>query len=138
MRAWAFAAYGVPPEQVVGSIGDVKLEMRGDTPVLVREPRLEFLDDGPGKPVGIYRAIGHRPILAVGNSDGDLQMLQVTAAGAGKRLMIVIHHDDAKREFAYDRRSSIGTLDKAWDEAVTKGWIVVSMKADWNKVFAFQ
>ena len=138
MRPWTSAVYGVPPEQVVGSIADVKLEMRGDTPVLMREPHVAFVDDGPGKPVGIYRAIGRHPIVAIGNSDGDLRDARGDAAGEGKRLVMLIHHDDAKREFAYDRDSHVGKLDKAWDVAKAKGWTVVSMKDDWRKIFAFR
>jgi phosphoserine phosphatase len=138
MRPWTMEAYGVPPEQVVGSITDVTLEVRAGAPVLVRQPRIAFVDDGPGKPIGIYRAIGRRPIAAFGNSDGDLQMLQVTTAGPGRRLALIVHHDDAEREFAYDRRSLVGRLDKAWSEAIAKHWIVVSMKSDWKTVFPFQ
>jgi len=138
MRPWAEKAYGIPPEQVIGSQQEVKLEMKDDKPVLTRGPNFVFIDDGPGKPVGIYRSIGRRPIAAFGNSDGDLQMLQVTAAGEGRRLALLVHHDDAEREFAYDRQSHIGRLDKAWDEAKAKNWIVVSMKSDWKKIFSFE
>jgi hypothetical protein len=105
--------------------------------VLVRESKFAFVDDGPGKPVGIYRSIGRRPIAAFGNSDGDLQMLQFTVAGEGRRLALIVHHDDGEREFAYDRQSHIGKLDKAWDEAKANNWIVVSMKSDWKRIFAF-
>jgi hypothetical protein len=101
-------------------------------------PELGFIDDGPGKPVGINVHIGRRPILAFGNSDGDLQMLQWTAAGGGARFMGLVHHTDAVREWAYDRQSSIGKLDKALDEALVKGWTVVDMKQDWNVIFAFE
>jgi len=138
MRPWAEKAYGIPPEQVIGSQQEVKFEMRDGKPVLTRGPKFDFVDDGPGKPVGIYRHIGKRPIAAFGNSDGDLQMLQVTAAGEGKRLALIVHHDDDKRETAYDRQSHIGKLDKALDEAASKNWIVVSMKSDWKKFFAFE
>jgi len=138
MRPWAEQAYGIPPEQIIGSQQDVSFAMRDGKPVLTRAPKIVFVDDGPGKPVGIYRQIGRRPIAAFGNSDGDLQMLQVTAAGEGRRLMLLVHHDDAAREFAYDRQSHIGKLDKAWDQAQADNWIVVSMKADWNRIFAFQ
>ena len=138
MRPWAEQAYGIPPEQVVGTQQEVKFDMKDGKPVLTREPKIAFIDDGPGKPVGIYRQIGKRPILAFGNSDGDLQMLQVTAAGEGRRLALIVHHDDADREYAYDRDSHIGKLDKAWDEAKAKNWIVVSMKSDWRKIFAFE
>lgn len=138
MRPWAEKAYGIPPEQVVGSQMEVKFDMKDGKPVLTREAKIAFVDDGPGKPVGIYRHIGKRPILAFGNSDGDLQMLQVTTAGDGRRLGLIVHHDDAVREYAYDRQSHIGKLDKALDAAAPNHWIVVSMKSDWKKVFAFQ
>jgi hypothetical protein len=135
MRAFAEDAYGIPPEQVVGSISEVKFEVRDGGPVLVRGPKVEFVDDGPGKPVGIYRVIGRQPLAAFGNSDGDLQMLQFIAAGEGRRLALIVHHDDAEREYAYDRASHIGRLDKALDEAAARGWVVVSMKDDWKDVF---
>ncbi len=138
MRPWVEKAYGVPPDQVVGSQQEVKFEMKDGVPVLTREPKIAFIDDGPGKPVGIYRHIGRRPIAAFGNSDGDHQMLQFTAAGAGKRLLLLVHHDDAEREFAYDRDSKVGKLDKAWDEATAKKWTVVSMKQDWKRIYGFQ
>jgi hypothetical protein len=138
MRPWAEKAYGIPPEQIVGSQQEVNFDMKDGKPVLTRGPKFAFIDDGPGKPVGIYRHIGKRPILAFGNSDGDLQMLQVTAVGEGRRLALIVHHDDAAREFAYDRESHIGKLDKAWDEAKAKNWIVVSMKSDWKRIFAFE
>lgn len=135
MRPWAERVYGIPPEQVVGSTQTVTYEVRNGQPTLVRGPKLEFINDGPGKPVGIYRQIGRRPILAVGNSDGDLQMLQYTMAGTGQRLAVLVHHDDAEREFAYDRKSGIGKLDKALDEALTRGWTVISMKQDWARIY---
>jgi len=138
MRPWAEKAYGIPPEQVIGSQQEVKFEMKDGKPVLTRGPKFEFVDDGPGKPVGIYRHIGKRPIAAFGNSDGDLQMLQVTVAGEGKRLALIVRHDDDQRETAYDRQSHIGKLDKALDEAKAKDWVVVSMKSDWKKIFAFE
>jgi phosphoglycolate phosphatase-like HAD superfamily hydrolase len=139
MRVFAERVYGIPPEQVVGSSGVTKFEMGSDgRPVLLKEPEVEFIDDGPGKPVGINRFIGRRPILAFGNSDGDLQMLQWTAAGDGPRFMGIVHHTDAEREWAYDRQSHIGRLDKAWDEAAAKGWTIVDMKRDWKKAFAFE
>lgn len=135
MRPWSERVYGIPPEQVVGSTQTVTYELRNGQPTLVRGPKLEFINDGAGKPVGIYRQIGRRPILAVGNSDGDLQMLQYTMAGSGQRLAVLVHHDDAEREFAYDRKSGIGKLDKALDEAVTRGWTVISMKQDWARIY---
>lgn len=136
MRPWVERVYGIPPEQVVGSSGVVKFQMGSDgKPVLMKLAKIEFVDDGPGKPVGINRFIGRRPIFAFGNSDGDLQMLQWTAAGAGHRFMGLVHHTDAEREYAYDRQSKIGKLDKALDEANARGWAVVDMKTDWRKVF---
>ena len=137
MRVWAEGVYGIPPEQVVGSSIGTKFEMRPTGPVLLREPKVDFVDDGPGKPVGIDAHIGRRPVLACGNSDGDLQMLQWTAAGAGARFMGIVHHTDAAREWAYDRTSQVGKLDKALDEALARGWTVVDMKADWRRVFPF-
>jgi phosphoglycolate phosphatase-like HAD superfamily hydrolase len=138
MRPWAEKVYGIPPEQVVGSSGVVKYRISGDgKPSLVKLAQNEFVDDGPGKPVGINRFIGRRPIFAFGNSDGDLQMLQWTAAGGGARFAGLVHHTDAEREYAYDRQSIIGKLDKALDEAAAKGWTVVDMKQDWKQIFAF-
>jgi len=138
MRPWTEKIYGIPPEQVVGSSGKIKFEMQDGKPVLMRLPELNFIDDGPGKPVGINQHIGRRPIVAFGNSDGDLQMLQWTAAGGGARFMGLVHHTDAVREWAYDRQSSIGKLDKALDEAEAKGWTVVDMKRDWKVIFPFE
>ena len=138
MRPWVQQVYGIPPEQVVGTISDVKFEIQNGSPVLIREPKINFVDDGPGKPVGIYRSIGRRPVAAFGNSDGDQQMLEFTAAGPGRRLMLIVHHTDADREYAYDRTSSIGKLDKALDEALAKGWIVVDMKKDWRVIYPFE
>jgi phosphoglycolate phosphatase-like HAD superfamily hydrolase len=135
MRPWSQAVYGIPPEQVIGSTQAVRYAVQNGKPVLVREPKLEFNDDGPGKPVGIYRQIGRRPILAVGNSDGDFEMLEYTTGGDGPRMGVLIHHDDADREFAYDRASHIGKLDKALDAARTKGWTVVSMRQDWQQIY---
>jgi hypothetical protein len=135
MRVWATEAYGVPPQQIVGTEEKLKYEVRDGKPVLMRQPGFDFVDDGPGKPVGIARAIGRRPILAFGNSDGDREMLEYTASGPGRTLALLVHHDDAEREFAYDRQSSLARLDKAWDEAVARGWVVVSMKRDWNTVY---
>jgi phosphoglycolate phosphatase-like HAD superfamily hydrolase len=139
MRVWAEKAYGIPPEQVVGSSGVVKFQLGPNgKPELMKLAKVEFVDDGPGKPVGINRFIGRRPIFAFGNSDGDLQMLQWTTAGPGPRFAGIVHHTDAAREYAYDRQSKIGKLDKALDEAKAKGWTVVDMKQDWKKVFAFE
>ena len=135
MRAWAEAVYGVPPEQVVGSSIKTKFEMRGGKPVLVRLPELNFVDDKAGKPVGIQQHVGRRPIAAFGNSDGDLEMLQWTAAGDGSRFCLYVHHTDAAREWAYDRTSHVGQLDKGLDEAKARGWTVVDMKSDWKLVY---
>lgn len=135
MRVFSQEVYGVPPEQVIGSSIKTKFELRDNVPVLVRLPEVDFIDDGAGKPVGIIQHIGQRPIAAFGNSDGDLQMLQWTCGGAGARFCLIVHHTDEKREWAYDRKSSIGKLDKALDEAATKKWTVVDMKNDWNSVF---
>lgn len=135
MRPWTEKVYGIPPEQVVGTTGGLKFAMRDGSPVLVKMPTLVLNDDKDGKPVGIQRHIGRRPLAAFGNSDGDLQMLQWTTAGSGQRFALIVHHTDAEREWAYDRTSHIGKLDKAWDEASVKGWTVVSMKDDWVTIF---
>jgi hypothetical protein len=138
MRPWTEEVYGVPPEQVIGSSIKTKFEMQDGKPVLVRLPELNFLDDKEGKPVGINQHIGRRPIAAFGNSDGDLQMLQWTAAGPGKSLCMYVHHTDAEREWAYDRESSIGRLDKGLDEAKKHGWSMADMKRDWKYIFQFE
>jgi phosphoglycolate phosphatase-like HAD superfamily hydrolase len=136
MRVFTERVYGIPPEQVVGSSGVVKFEMAPDGKlVLLKEPAVEFVDDGPGKPVGINRFIGRRPLMAFGNSDGDLQMLQWTTAGDGPRFALIVHHTDAEREWAYDRDSHIGRLDQALDEADAEGWTVVDMRNDWRTIF---
>jgi phosphoglycolate phosphatase-like HAD superfamily hydrolase len=135
MRPWTERVYGIPPEQVVGSSVKLKYEMRDGKPVLVKLPEIDLNDDKEGKPIGIQSHIGRRPIAAFGNSDGDLQMLQWTVAGAGARFALIVHHDDAKREWSYDRTSHVGRLDKAWDEAKAKGWTVVSMKDDWKVIY---
>ena len=135
MRAFASDAYRIPPDQIVGSMGKLKYEMQNGKPVLIKLAEVLFIDDKQGKPEGIQSFIGQRPIFAFGNSDGDQQMLEWTAAGGGARFMGLVHHDDAEREWAYDRKSRIGTLDKAWDEAIAKGWIVMSMKDDWKTIF---
>ncbi len=138
MRPWVEEIYGIPPENVVGSSIKTKFEMRGGVPVLVRLPEIDFIDDKEGKPVGIHKFIGRRPIAAFGNSDGDLQMLQWTSAGGGRRLILIVHHTDAEREWAYDRDSHVGRLDRALDEAGEKGWVVVDMKRDWKTVYPFE
>jgi phosphoglycolate phosphatase-like HAD superfamily hydrolase len=135
MRPWTEKVYGIPPEQVVGSSGGLKYEMRKGKPVIVKLPNIVLNDDKEGKPVGIQRHIGRRPIAAFGNSDGDLQMLQWTAAGSGARFCLYVHHTDAEREWAYDRKSPIGKLDKGLDEAKAKGWTIVSMKDDWKRIY---
>ena len=136
MRPWTDKAYGIPPEQVVGSSGVTKFEMGADgKPVLMKTAEVEFVDDGPGKPVGINRFIGRRPVFAFGNSDGDLQMLQWTAAGGGARFMGIVHHTDAEREYAYDRETHVGRLDKALDEGRARGWSFADMKRDWRVIF---
>ncbi len=137
MRPWAERVYGIPPEQVIGSSVKTRFELQDGRPVLIRLPEIEFVDDKEGKPVGIHRLIGRRPIAAFGNSDGDLQMLQWTAAGAGPRLVALVHHTDGEREWAYDRQSAFGRLDRALDEAHARGWLVIDMKRDWARVFAF-
>ena len=138
MRVFSEKVYGIPPEQVIGSTGKLKFELREGKPVLVKLPEIDFIDDKDGKPVGIQKHIGRRPILAFGNSDGDLQMLQWTAAGSGARFMGLVHHTDAEREWAYDRKFSVGRLDKALDEAQSKGWTIVNMKSEWKRVFPFE
>ncbi|HEY3587631.1 MAG TPA: HAD family hydrolase [Myxococcaceae bacterium] len=137
MRVFAERVYGIPPEQVIGSNGGLELKQGSDgKPVLVKLAKVDLVDDHAGKPVGIQRFIGRRPILAFGNSDGDKEMLEWTAAGDGPRFMGLVHHTDAEREYAYDRTSHVGKLDKAWDEAVARKWTVVDMKRDWKQVFS--
>jgi phosphoglycolate phosphatase-like HAD superfamily hydrolase len=135
MRPWAERVYGIPPEQVIGSSIKTALERRDGIPVLVRLPEIDFIDDKAGKPVGIHRHVGRRPIAAFGNSDGDLEMLDWTTAGAGARFALLVHHTDAGREWAYDRASSVGRLDRALDLAGTRGWTVVDVRRDWKRVF---
>ena len=137
MRVWARDVYGVPPERVIGSQGKVAFEMRGDVPVLVKLPQIDLLDDAAGKPVGIHKHIGRRPIAAFGNSDGDLQMLQWVTAGPGPRFSLIVRHTDGEREWAYDRAPPL-VLDKALDAAKAGGWTVVDMKRDWQKVYVFE
>lgn len=136
MRAFAQTVYGVPPEQVIGTTFVTRYQIDvGGKPELVREPKIDFIDDGPGKPAGINKFIGRRPVFAFGNSDGDQQMLEWTGAGPGPRFEGLVHHTDATREYAYDRNSKIGRLDKALDEATAKGWTVVDMAHDWNTIY---
>lgn len=135
IRVWAEEAYGIPPEQVIGSVGKEKFEIQNGKPVLVKLPAVDFVNDKENKPIGIQKVIGRRPIAAFGNSDGDQQMLQWTTAAVGARLGLIVHHTDAKREWAYDRKSNIGKLDKALDEAKTRGWVVVNMREDWKVIY---
>ncbi|MBK0398472.1 haloacid dehalogenase-like hydrolase [Limibaculum sp. M0105] len=135
MRPWTEKTYGIPPENVVGSSIKTKYDVVEGTPRIVRQMEIDFIDDGPGKPVGIQKFIGKQPIAAFGNSDGDFQMLEWTTAGAGRRLGMIVHHDDAEREVAYDRKSHFGHLDKALDAAPEKGWHLISMKDDWSRIF---
>jgi phosphoglycolate phosphatase-like HAD superfamily hydrolase len=138
MRAFAEETYGIPPEQVIGSSVVTEYQVRGGRSVLVMRPQMNFVDDGPGKPVGINHFIGQRPIIAVGNSDGDFEMLEYTTTGDGPRLGLYVHHDDPEREYAYDRESTFGRLDRGLDEAAARRWVVVSMKNDWSRVFAHE
>jgi hypothetical protein len=137
IRVFSERVYGIPTQQVVGSTGKVKFEIQNGKWVLMRLPEINFIDDGPGKPVGINENIGRRPIAAFGNSDGDMQMLQYTTGGSGARFGLIVHHTDAEREWAYDRKSSVGKLDKALDAAPAAGWIVMNMKEDWKTIFPF-
>ncbi len=139
MRAWTERIYGIPPEQVIGTTFRTTFQMNAaGVPTLLRHPEIDFVDDGPGKPVSIQKFIGRRPIAAFGNSDGDLQMLQWTTAGSGARFGLIVRHTDAEREWAYDRESPIGRLDKALDEAGKRGWTVVDMKQAWKVIYPFQ
>jgi hypothetical protein len=138
MRPWTEKVYGIPPEQVIGSSIKTRFELSEGKPVLVRLPEINFIDDKAGKPVGIHMHIGRRPLAAFGNSDGDLQMIQWTTAGSGARFALIVHHTDSKREWAYDRQSPIGRLDKAFDEAKAKGWILADMMKDWKVIFPYQ
>ena len=138
MRPWVDKIYGVPPEQVVGSSIKKKYEVRDGKPVIVSLPELNFIDDKAGKPVGIQQHIGRRPVMAFGNSDGDFEMLEWTTSGKGPRFGLLVHHDDAQREFAYDRESHIGKLARGLDEGPQRGWTIVSMKDDWRTIFPSQ
>jgi len=139
MRPWTERIYGIPPEQVVGSSGVTRYRLRPDgSPELVKEAKVMFIDDGPGKAEGINQFIGRRPVFAFGNSDGDQQMLEWTAAGSGARFMGLVHHTDGVREYAYDRPSPVGQLDKAWDEALRRHWTIVDMKNDWKVIYPFE
>jgi phosphoglycolate phosphatase-like HAD superfamily hydrolase len=135
MRSFSEKAYGIPSEQVIGSSVVAEFQVKDGKPELVRMPKINFVNDKAGKPVGIYQHIGRRPILAFGNSDSDMQMIEYTMAGEGKRMGLFVHHTDEDREYAYDRKSHVGTLDKAIDQADANGWIIVDMKKDWKKIF---
>jgi hypothetical protein len=135
LRVFAEKTYGVPPEQVIGSRIKAKYELRDGKPFLVKLPELDFIDDKAGKPVGIHQHIGRRPLMAFGNSDGDFEMLEWTTAGAGARFALLVHHDDAAREFAYDRDSQVGRLARGLDEAPKRGWTLASIRNDWKSVY---
>src|SRR5581483_1214555 len=136
VRSWAERVYGVPLRRVVGSSLKTRFEMRDGEPVLIRTSEINLVNDGEGKPVGIHDYIGQQPIAAFGNSDGDLEMLQWTAGGPGARLILLVHHTDGEREYAYDAHSPVGRLAKALDMANAKGWLVADMKRDWNRIFS--
>ena len=136
IRAFSEASYGIPPHRVIGSTFALEPGEADGRIVLTRQPRIDFVDDGPGKPVGIAKHVGRRPIAAFGNSDGDWHMLRYTTEGAGRRLGMIVRHDDAAREYAYDRDSHVGRLSRALDEAPGRGWHVASMRDDWARVFA--
>ncbi len=135
MRVFSERVYGVPPEQVIGSSIRTKYEVREGKPMIVRLPEIEFIDDKAGKPVGVNRYIGRQPILAFGNSDGDFEMLEYATSASGPQLGLILHHDDAEREYAYDRKSSVGRLERGLEEAASRGWVIVSMKDDWRRVY---
>jgi phosphoglycolate phosphatase-like HAD superfamily hydrolase len=138
MRPWTEKVYGIPPEQVIGSSVKTKYEVRDGKPVIARLPELNFIDDKAGKPVGINQHIGRRPIMACGNSDGDFEMLEWATAGTGLRFGLLVHHTDDKREWAYDRNSHVGKLDRGLDEGPHRGWTIVSMRDDWRVIFPFE
>jgi len=138
IRVFSEEAYGIPPEQVMGSSIEATYEVRDGKPVVVKVAEIDLIDDKAGKPVGIHRQIGRRPVMAFGNSDGDFEMLEYTTGGDGARLGVLIHHTDAEREFAYDRDSPIGKLDRGLDEADERGWLIVDMKEDWNTIYPEQ
>jgi len=135
MRPWTEEVYGIPPEQVIGSSLKSRFEINNEVPEIIKLPEMEYFNDKEAKPVAINKFIGRRPVAAFGNSDGDLQMLQWTAAGEGKRLMVYVHHTDSAREWAYDRDSHIGKLNKGLDEARDKGWVIVDMQEDWKEIY---
>jgi hypothetical protein len=136
IRPWAERVYDVPPDQVIGSTIKLSYKLVNGTPTLMREAGIDFVDDKTGKPIGIYKAIGRKPIAAFGNSDGDFQMLDWVTTGSGLRLGMIVHHTDAEREYAYDRKSAMGRLDKALDAAVSHHWMLIDMRQDWTQIFA--
>lgn len=138
IRVFANQVYGIPPEQVIGTTIKTEYEVRGKKPVLARLPEIEFIDDHAGKPVAINKFIGRRPLMAFGNSDGDFEMLEWTTCSSGPRFGLLVHHTDAAREYAYDRDTQFGRLDKALAEAPKRGWVITDMKKDWKVVFAAQ
>ncbi len=138
LRVWSESVYGIPPEQVIGSTLKIRYDLKDGLPVLTRLPEVQFVDDGPGKPVGIHYALGRRPILVVGNSDGDFEMLRWITSGPGPRLGLIVHHTDAVREWAYDRDSLVGRLARALDEAPSRGWTLIDMKRDWKVIYPFE
>lgn len=135
MRPWTDKVYGIPAENVIGSSIKTKYEVRDGKPVIIRLPEIDFIDDKAGKTVGINRFIGRQPIAAFGNSDGDFEMLEWTTSGSGRRLGLLVHHDDGEREYAYDRKSHFGRLDRGLDEGPKRGWTIVSMKTDWKSIY---
>jgi phosphoglycolate phosphatase-like HAD superfamily hydrolase len=138
MRVYSQQAYGIPPDQVVGTTIKLKYEVKDDKPQLTRVPEIDFVDNGPGKPVGIYNSIGERPVFTAGNSDGDYEMLQYTSTTTAPHFCMLVHHTDSLREWKYDRNSAIGQLDKGLDDAPKNGWLVVDMKNDWNVIYPFE
>ena len=138
MRPWVEEVYGIPRDQVVGSSIKTRFDFEGDKPVIRRLPEIDFIDDKEGKPIGIHKHIGRKPIFSSGNSDGDLAMMQWTASGSGQRFMLYLHHTDSIREWAYDRHSAVGKLDKGLDEALAKGWTITDMEKDWKLIYPHQ
>ncbi len=137
IRAWAEKVYGIPPQQVVGTVMKSEYQVKNDTPVIMRMDELSLMDDGPGKPIGIYEHIGKKPVFAAGNSDGDYQMLQWTSTNTEPHMEIIVHHTDSTREYAYDRGSNVGKLEKGIDDAPKYGWMLVDMKRDWKKIYPY-
>lgn len=135
LRTWSERVYGIPPAQVIGSSIQTEYDVVDGTPILFRLPKTNFINDKAGKPIGINQHIGKRPIFASGNSDGDFEMLEWVTSGDGARFGLILHHTDVDREYAYDRESHVGRLDKALDQAADRGWTVIDMKNDWKEVF---